>query len=287
MRALVISVAVLSALAFSSVHAAAATPAGYIVEIELAGEDASGKTSVIRDGAELPVKLLMPVFDGDTIFVRDSASRIALELDEGEMVTMGGALLRYNVTGELATGDDTLSLLAAIADALGGDDGTSVPENMVSKGDHGILSMPLANRGANFVERGDGRLWLGWTGGTAPFQLTVEGQKHPLQTHERAIAAPVPETATGRFAASLTDASGHRINLRFRLVDSLPEQPDALPVDDNRVVQRLAHAMWLFGLENGAWRIAAAQLLDGRDGTAGEALRDAMRRGVSLPQATD
>ena len=55
------------------VRAAGQTPAGYLVAIALKGQDRSQKTAIVRQGKELEPRLMMPVFQGDDIFLRGTA----------------------------------------------------------------------------------------------------------------------------------------------------------------------------------------------------------------------
>ena len=65
-------------MAAVGVSAEERAPAGYLVTLKLAGADATAKTVVIRDGVEIAGKLMMPLFDGDAVFVRDPKSSIGV-----------------------------------------------------------------------------------------------------------------------------------------------------------------------------------------------------------------
>lgn len=255
-------------------------PAGYVMDMALSGKDASIRKGVARKGEELEVKLLMPLYDGDTVFVRDAASRIELDMGTGDTVEVGGARLRYAVKGEIDTGDSTWSLISAIGDALGGSGDAGVPDNMVSKGT-GELSVPIAVHEANYVVPGARALWIGWAGGIAPFSIAVSGQDVPYKAADRAVELPMPAPANGRFAVEVTDASGHRVSLRFRLKDKLPEAPADISRRKDGPAKALAMAAWLSKQDGGAWRVAAAQLLDGGKGSAAGLLREALQLGWS------
>jgi len=256
-------------------------PAGYVMDMALSGKDAEVKKGVARKGEELEVKLLMPVYDGDTVFVRDAASRIELDLGSSGTIEVGGARLRYPVQGEIDTGDSTWSLISAIGDALGGSGDAGVPDNMVSKGT-GELSVPIAVHEANYVVAGGKTLWLGWAGGVAPYSVTVAGQDAPLTVADQAAELAMPAPANGRFTVEIADASGHRTSLRFRLKDKLPAPPADIARRSDGPAKALAMAAWLSKQDDGAWRVAAAQLLDGGKGSAEALLREALQLGWSL-----
>lgn len=249
---------------FASPAAAELAPAGYIVAVDLAGEDAAAKTAVVRVGKELPPKLMMPVYSGDVVFVRDPASLVTLEVGGGETIDVGGALSRYNVSGEIPTGDDAWSLLTAIGSVLAGDEDT-IPENMVSKGDETSLRVPLAVRGANFTVRSERKLWLAWLGGTGPFTVTVKTETKETSlptTNVREIQAPVPPEAGERFAIVVRDSSQQMATVRFRLRSGIPELPDTLKkASPGHSASTLINAAWLASLDQGAWAVEAAQTL--------------------------
>lgn len=264
---LVIALSLLAPL-FASEAGAGQTPAGYVVSVLLAGEDAAAKTAIVRAGKELPPKLMMPVYDGDVIFVRDPMSQIAVELGGGEIVDVGGNLARYNVKGEIPTGDDAWSLLTAIGSVLSGNE-DEVPENMAAKGGEASLAVPLAVHGSNLIVKGERKLWLAWRGGTAPFTVTVkagdtETQLPPVDGRE----IEVPVAAAGdRLAVTIRDTGRQTVSLRFRLRDDLPALPESLKkASPGHSAGVLVKAAWLASIEKGAWAVEAAQVLHAEAG---------------------
>ncbi|MGH6907056.1 MAG: hypothetical protein ACREDX_04265 [Aestuariivirga sp.] len=257
----------LLSLLFASVAVAGQAPAGYVVSVFLNGDDATAKTSVVREGKELPPKLMMPVYSGDVVFVRDPASRVSLEIGDGETVEIGGNLARYNVQGEIPTGDDAWSVLTAIGGVLS-EEADEVPENMASKGDETGLRVPLAVHGRNFLVKGERKLWLAWQGGTAPFTVSAKfGEKEiPLApATAREIEVAVPADAGDRLAITIRDAGGQTVTLRFRLRDELPALPDSLKkASPGPSAGTLLTAAWLASLADGAWTVEAAQMLHRR-----------------------
>ncbi len=249
----------------ASVARAEQTPAGYVVAVSLSGEDATAKTAVVREGTELPPKLMMPVYSGDVVFVRDPASLVRLELGGGETVNIGNTLLRYNVSGEIPTGDDAWSVLTAIAGILSGEE-DAVPENMVSKGDS--LTVPLAVHGTNLIAKAERKLWLAWQGGTGPFRVTAKfgAAEIPLPaTDAREIEVPVPAEAGERLAITIRDSTRQTATVQFRLRDATPELPGNLEVAfPGPSANTLVTAAWLASLDKGAWAVEAAQILHAR-----------------------
>ena len=258
--------------------AAEGAPAGYVVDVALAGEDAERKTAIVRGGQELVPKLMMPVFEGDAVFLRSPESRIRLELGDGEVVDVGGDLVRYDVKGEIDTGDDTWSILTAIGGILGGNGDVSVPDNMVSRGDDGALAAPIARRGGSHVLRGTPQVWLGWTGGEAPFRVSLGKDGGPIEVSERSVSLPL-DGQQDRITVVIRDARDHRVDVRLRMVDALPALPADLAARPDSTGKRLAVAAWLSGLDDGAWSIAAAQTLAAGMQPADQALLDQLRKG--------
>jgi hypothetical protein len=241
---------------------AAGTPAGYVVSVALSGPDAVAKTAVVRGGQELPPKLMMPLFAGDVIFLRDSHSRVAIELGDGKEVSVGGNLQRYDVEGEIPTGDDAWSILSAIGSVLAGDEEVT-PDNMVAKGDDKSLAVPLAVHGANFIAKGERKLWLTWTGGEAPFVVTVRQADTttallPIAT--RNVEVPVTSHSGDRFSISIADARGQAATIRFRVRDAEPVAPASVQsAVAGESVEALVMATWLMSQEEGSWVIEALQ----------------------------
>lgn len=247
---------------FASAGSADQAPAGYVVAISLAGDDLTAKTAIVREGKELPPKLMMPVFSGDVVFVRDPASRVSLEIGGGETVEVGGTLARYKVSGEIPTGDDAWSVLIAIGGVLAGEEDT-IPENMVSKG--GSLTVPLAVRGSNLIVKAERKLWLAWQGGTAPYTVTLKTGAKEFSipaTDTREAEIPIPADGVERLAIVIRDSTQQTATIRFRLRDEIPALPDGLKkASPGPSAEMLVNAAWLASIENGAWAVQAAQIL--------------------------
>ena len=195
--------------------AMAAAPAGYVVEADLPGGEGSG--AVIRDGQEVPVKLLMPVFDGDVVFVRGGAGRIVLELGAAETVVIGPEMPRLEVRGEIATGDDTWSLISALAEALSGES-AEAPDNLAARGDATSIVVAAAGRGRNLLPRGLGEVGLEWSGGTGPYRISLEGPAGKTllaETAEARAVLPLASAVDEKFAITIEDSRSVSRRLRF------------------------------------------------------------------------
>ncbi len=258
-------------MAAAGVDAADRAPAGYLVKLKLVGADAASRAVVIRGGGEMAGKLMMPLYDGDVVFVRDPASSVGVELGDGTTLTLGQGLARFELKGEIDTGDGTLGILAAIGGVFAGE-GDQAPENMASKGSS--LKMPMAIRGSNVITAGRERLWLAWEGGKAPYGITLQkanGQVLKTMNVEQSAFSDVPVgPALGqKFTVIITDSEGQRLQVRFRIADTLPGD---LPVNGTSEASFLAKAAWL--TSRYGWRVEAVQMLHQAQTDAALVLRD-------------
>ena len=271
-----------------SAWAADPAPAGYLVAINLAGQDLSQKTAIVRQGKELEPRLMMPVFEGDAVFLRDTQSRISVELGNGQTVEVGGGTPRYEVKGEIDTGDDTWSIIAAVGAILGsssGDEGIA-PDTMAAKGSG--ITVPMAVHTANYLVRGARDIWLPWQGGTAPdsVNLGAEGaeglREDSIDIAE--VTFSMPADSPDRFALVIRDANGASAVVRFRVAEALPELPGDVVARPDGPAKHLAAAAWLTGLKDGAWSVEAAQALKAKaeNEPAAAALLDQMEAGWRL-----
>ncbi len=266
MRSILLSVLALITFGLGFARAADKTPAAYVIEVALAGADAEAKTIIRRDGTELPAKLMMPLYAGDEVFLRDRASVAVLELGSGQEVRLGGDTLSARIEGEIETGDSTWGIISAIGDVFAGE-GDQVPENMVSKG--GAPKVPAADRGGNLITART-KLMISWIDGKGPYAIvlvTPEGEKllaENVTGFSAEVTLPEDIRAQKKFTLVLRDAEQQKVTLRFRLADAQPEGGPAL---DGSTASLLARAAWLTTAGDGAWRIEALQLL-GQDGSA-------------------
>ncbi len=242
----------------------------HIVEIDLAGDDLAKGTVVVRDGAEHKPQIWMPLYDGDVVFVRDPGSRVLVDYGAGGRVEVGDKAMRVTVSAETAHGGETWGLITAIGSLLVGEEDEEVPANLISKGAEDTLLVPVANRGPNNLLRGDAPVWVEWSGGTAPFDVTLEtaGKKTVLTpTGERAVKFAIPKDAGQRLALTITDAGKRSLRVPFRLRDKLPAAPAEIAKESaNAGLMPALQAGWLAEQDDGAWRIEAVRLLRNTDG---------------------
>jgi hypothetical protein len=263
----------------ASLHAEDARPAGYIIATELQGPDQQAGTVVIRDGAELKPKIWMPLFAGDVVFLRNPASHVTLDMGDGGRVELGGALLRYEAKGEIATQDDAWSIITKIGAILASNEDTVVPENLASKGDAALISLGAGN-GPNLILAGDAPVVLAWKGGAAPFRVTasVGARTHDIaETGDRLVAFAIPADAIKAFDVTISDAKGMTRRVPFRIRNSLPDAPASLAAaGPSAEFDEVLLAGWLAERPRGAWRFEALrrlQQLKDKDAAAAHLLK--------------
>jgi hypothetical protein len=275
-KALLLSLLMIVCVATGDARADERLPAGYVLDIVLEGADAAEKNVIVRDGGELPARLMMPLHAGDVLFLRDPRSALSVELGSGETVQLGGQLTRYRVEGEIATGDSTWGVLTAIADVFAGE-GEQAPENMVSKG--GAPKVPMSVRGTNFVTARES-YWLSWEGGKAPYTVSLSraGNETILASGipgtEGAFAVAGPLMPKEKFTLVLRDAEQQKVQIRFTIAEALPDVPSS--------GGPLVMAARLTAVDDGAWTIEAAQVLVGGSSAAANALAKKIAAGWRL-----
>lgn len=251
-------------MAGTGLHSARAEPsaAAFITAIDLKGVDREVGTAIRRDGQELRPRLLMPLYAGDEIFLRDTGSRIALETEAGAETEVSGAGAPYRIADDSASGGGFWSMLGAVAEAVGGSDGDVVPDNMMTRDTDDVITVPMAVRGANPVVNDGKPVWLAWRGGKSPYRVTISADD-AVEMHAgvevQAFAFALPSTAPRRLKVAIEDAGGRKANVLLKLSDRQPEPPFAVNKAAPSAV--LAKAAWLTSIEDGRWSIEAARLL--------------------------
>jgi hypothetical protein len=260
---------------------AAPQPAGYVIAFSLQGEDLAKGTAVIRGGKELAPQIYMPLFDGDTVFVRDAASVVTVDMAGAGRREVGGALLRLDVAGAMPASDDAWAIIASIGELVSGSGGEEAPTNLIAKG-LGI-SVPWSAPGgaANHIAAGGAPLPILWSGGEGPFKLALEtgdGRHEIAQTGARRFVLDTPPS--GDFALVISDSAGSVVRLKFKS-RTVPAAPEALlaAAPSPETANILASA-WLAKEETGVWRQQAIrQLAAAKGDEAARKLMEAIAAG--------
>lgn len=247
-------------------------PLAFVTLIELKGADLDAGTAIRRGGEELRPRLLMPLYAGDEVFLRDASSRIVLETESGDAKEVSGAGVRFAVAGEAAADGGFWGLLGAVADAVSTDGGEVAPDNMMSRDTDEVINVPMAVRGANHVLR-DGRpVWLAWRGGKAPYRVSVSADHvsevhDDLSTEEFSVALRMDSPR--RVKITIEDAGGRKTSVMLKLRDERPKPPfDLVNGTSVSAARTLAYAAWLTNVDDGSWSLEAARLLRGEAGNS-------------------
>jgi hypothetical protein len=248
--------------------------AAFITVIDLKGADRDAGTAIRRGGEELPPRLLMPLYEGDEVFLRAAGSRIVLETEAGVETDVTGAGVLYQVKGDAAAGGGFWSMLGAVAEAVGGGEGDIAPDNMMTRETDDVISVPMAIRGSNHVVGDERPVWISWRGGKAPYRVSVSSGGS-VEVHEgigvEEFSFPLPSTSAGRVKVAIEDAGGRKVNVLLKLRDKRPETPFGSSA--GRPAAVLADAAWLTRADDGSWAFEAARLLSEKsDGSPAAAL---------------
>lgn len=228
------------------------TPAGYVVGVSLAGSD---KTPVRRDAQWIAAKLMMPLYAGDVVELHDAASVIEIDQGAAEQVKITGDGKPHDVSGQVVTGDDATSVLAAIGTVLGGDEQGGA-ENMAAREGEAI-EVAIARRGTNLIGVGRQKLWLAWTGGKAPFTVSVKGAA-AMTVRDRQVEVPLKLKPGERATIEISDGVAGRAHVDVKAA-ARPQPPAQLGDTGSSILTVLIELDWLLQQNKGAWRLEAAQ----------------------------
>jgi hypothetical protein len=263
MRIFALVVALILALLTAGAVRAEEPAAGFIISYELKGADLEKGTSVIRNGAELPPKVWMPLQVGDIVFTRDAASTVTIDMAEGGRVEVTGAKQRFTVS-QHGSGDDSWGILTQIAELFGSEEREDAPTNLIARGD-GSLDAPMAVRGQNFILRDERPLWIAWRGGKAPYAISIDadGARRSLgRTTETQVESALPKTGKNRFVFIVEDSLGKRVQIIFRFRKSAPHaSAELIEQAERHGASEAVLAGWLAAQDDGAWRFEVARVL--------------------------
>lgn len=236
-----------------------ARPAGYIMAYDLKGADAQAGTVVVRDGKELQPKLLMPLYDDDSVFIRNETSKVTLSLARDGNFVVSGKIMRKEIAGQMPSGDDGFDIIEQIAEILfGGSEDDSLSVLVAKGGDE--LKAPMAVRGRNYVLRQGEPLRVSWMGGEGPFSVKVEqgGAGKTVTQASAQIDIPLATISGTKFAVVVTDARKRKLRIAFELRKSPPKAPERVKARESGGE---VEAIWLAAQQNGAWRFEAIRRL--------------------------
>jgi hypothetical protein len=127
------------------------------------------------------------------------------------------------------------------------------------------LQVPILRRGAR-MKAGTRDLPLAWTGGCAPFSLTLVrgGAQLPLG-YKAGIEARHArfdglDLRPGQYKLILADGRNQRLSVTIIAAEEGPAMPGELRADETRL-GIIARALWLSDVSGGVWRIDSFELL--------------------------
>ena len=114
------------------------------------------------------------------------------------------------------------------------------------------------------VLAGHDNLALAWTGGCAPYALSVTsgGRKFVELSNLKRPQTRIDSTslAAGQYVLSIRDAAGQTLDASLTVGAQLPEGPVALAENSNEL-DAVAYAAWLANHQDGRWRWESFQQL--------------------------
>lgn len=221
-------------------------PVGFVTDMVLHGHDLTNLAGL---------KLFAPFANGDEIALTNPKSFVVLALAEGEVrVTLSNS--PFSLKSATSIEREEWTLISAIGAIFSGDEVEQVPDNMVSRGEN--LEIPMMAARTNYLDANRRKLWLGWVGGVAPYNVTIEFPNAPQFIAAIAgmdVEINLAQSLPKQVFVSLGDAKGTLKRFRIRSTNTVPVVPIQLGNSP------LAKAGWLLRQDDGKWRLEAAQLL--------------------------
>ena len=158
--------------------ARAQAPQAWVVEVQPRSVSQPLAAGIVRGGGEQPVLLWQPLYAGDHLFARGSGAMLVIELSTQERVTLDPDHRReFTVEGDS-------NLLSALLPTLTNNmrwsnsaqlKNIQVPRDSIGRGD-GKQPLTVLNsvRDPLKFSSSGGPLWVGWSGGQAPFKVVIE-----------------------------------------------------------------------------------------------------------------
>jgi hypothetical protein len=241
-------------IVLASHAAAAAERAGYIEAFTLKDKDETRGTVIARAGRDMKPAVMMPVMDGDIVYLSSPASSLRIVLLDGSAIEIKGEA-RQKIE---AKGDGgALDTLAWIWDRIAGNETEESPTNLAAKGlGPYVNAAPIGGT----ILRGAAPVYLAWNGGKAPYKVVVGGKTY--ETPMANIEFSLPDGAGDRLVVKIEDAKGASTRVKLRLADRAPTPPGALTeLLGSPAFRQTALAAWLARQGQGKWRLEAMRQL--------------------------
>jgi hypothetical protein len=235
-------------------YGVAAERAGYIEAFTLKDTDAARGTVIARAGQDMKPAVMMPVMDGDIVYLSSPASSLRIVLLDGSPLEIKGEA-RQKIEAKGRGG--MLDTLAWIWDRIAGNETEESPTNLAAKGLGPYVD--AAPKGG-IILRGPMPVYLAWTGGTAPYLVMIGGKTY--ETSAANVEFALPGGASNRFVVEIEDAKGASTRVKLRLADRAPTPPGELTaLPGSPAFRKTALAGWLARQDQGKWRLEAMRQL--------------------------
>ncbi|MFK8252769.1 hypothetical protein [Ancylobacter terrae] len=236
-------------------------PAGYILALDSAAADPDAASHILREGQEVPVQIGGALFAGDQVVVADPTTAVTIETAGDGQLRIDAARSPHPVKGELPTGG-RLSALAALIGELFQSKPEARTVNLIGRTDP-ELRLTLGRGVPQRVVAG-APLWVGWSGGVAPFAVTIGAAGAPplarVEARTPAARLDLPAGTGGPLVLTVRDAQGAEARIDL-VAGPPPELPDWIatgtPTPD---FAKVAGALWLIERQPAEWDLYAAAL---------------------------
>jgi hypothetical protein len=253
MRLLSLMIAIIACV-FATV-AAAAERAGVIEAFLLKDQDAVRGSAIARAGQDMKPAVMMPLLDGDVIYLDSPASWMRAVLLDGSAQEVRGPVRRKIEAS--AAGGDTWDAVWWAWDAIAGNEADESPTNLAAKGLGPVVK--AAPTGGTIL-RGSEPVYLAWSGGTAPYIVSVGDKVY--ESPAAGIEFSIPANASKHLRVEIKDAKGVSTRISLRLTDQTPTPPAELVSHvASKDFRMTIAAAWLAHQEQGRWRIEAMRRL--------------------------
>jgi hypothetical protein len=140
---------------------------------------ANGKPAItiLRNATSYPVREHEIIYAGDRFFFDKSlaaGARVDVMTGSESVVTVDAAHPELPTSNWPSLQSVAAKLVAAYRwiNSSGGED-KAAPRNAISRGDETLAVLPNVRAKLAISDKGNAPLWIGWTGGTAPFVVTL------------------------------------------------------------------------------------------------------------------
>lgn len=215
-------------------------------------ENATPGSIISRGNQDLTPAILMPLFAGDIVKLETAASVVRIVRGENKIQELRGPG-RFTIEPGPASG--SFETLSWIWERIRPPSGDEISPNLVSKGD-GIM-VPAAPAGG-MIARGADPVVLVWSGGKAPYWVSVGRARYKADTPRLDFA--IPAGAGKRLRIEIKDEHGAFTRLTLRVADAAPMPPAEIAALPGTVdLRRTAAAAWL--ARQPRWRLEALRRL--------------------------